>query len=285
MKRLALSSLTALALVACQDATQPLDTLEEPVFGIATPPSHLVSWWPGDRHANDIVGQNHGTLQNGATFALGMVEQAFSFDGANDYVQITNAPNLTPGSITVDAWIKPDRVDQFHRIVSKGQAMYDLFIGPAGLLRCILNPQSLGFPCCGADVPIGAVTIPPRVWSHVACTWDAATGQGRVHLNGQQAGGTLDLADNNPLRPTSGDLFIGRAWFGSLSFFDGLIDEVEIFNRALSAAEIQAIFDAGRAGKRKPQVCVSHKGRTLRIAALALQSHLAHGDVQVACPS
>lgn len=42
------------------------------------------------------------------------------------------------------------------------------------------------------------------------------------------------------------------AIFGSRSFFDGLIDEVEIFNRALSAAEIRAIYDAGSAGKIKP---------------------------------
>ena len=51
------------------------------------PPAGLVSWWPGEGNANDIVGSNHGTLQNGATFAAGMVGQAFSFDGIDDYVR------------------------------------------------------------------------------------------------------------------------------------------------------------------------------------------------------
>ena len=46
-----------------------------------SPPAGLVSWWPGDGNANDIVGDNHGTLENGATFATGKVNQAFSFDG------------------------------------------------------------------------------------------------------------------------------------------------------------------------------------------------------------
>lgn len=50
----------------------------------------MVSWWPGDGNANDIIGGNHGTLQNGANFASGMVGQAFSFSG------ITLDPNTDP---------------------------------------------------------------------------------------------------------------------------------------------------------------------------------------------
>src|SRR5205085_562953 len=70
------------------------------------PPPNMVSWWPGDGNATDIQGGNNGTLQNGATFAPGMVGQAFSFDGVNDFV---NAPstaslNLTT-AVTVDAWV------------------------------------------------------------------------------------------------------------------------------------------------------------------------------------
>jgi hypothetical protein len=54
------------------------------------PPAGLVSWWPGDGNANDIQDGNHGTLQNGVTFAPGMVGQAFSFDGVDDYVDLGN---------------------------------------------------------------------------------------------------------------------------------------------------------------------------------------------------
>ena len=50
------------------------------------PPVDLVSWWPGDGNADDIIGNNHGTLVNGATFAAGKVGKAFSLDGDNDYV-------------------------------------------------------------------------------------------------------------------------------------------------------------------------------------------------------
>ena len=72
------------------------------------PPANMVSWWPGDENANDIQGNNNGTLQNGATFAAGKVGQAFSFDGVDDFVEVPNAPDLNPtNQITIDAWYKP----------------------------------------------------------------------------------------------------------------------------------------------------------------------------------
>jgi hypothetical protein len=74
------------------------------------PPPNMISWWPGDGNANDIQGSNNGTLLNGATFAPGMVDQAFSFAGADDEISIahTSALNFGPNdSFTVDAWLKP----------------------------------------------------------------------------------------------------------------------------------------------------------------------------------
>ena len=52
-----------------------------------SPPSNLVSWWPGDGSGDDISGSNNGTLLNGAAFSSGMVDQAFSFDGVDDAVR------------------------------------------------------------------------------------------------------------------------------------------------------------------------------------------------------
>src|SRR5262249_49576875 len=69
------------------------------------PPSGLVSWWPGDGNANDIVGTNNGTLQGGATFAAGEVGQAFSLNGVNNFVSVPNSDTLNPtGPFGVDLW-------------------------------------------------------------------------------------------------------------------------------------------------------------------------------------
>ncbi len=70
------------------------------------PPSGLITWWPGDGNANDIVAGNNGILQNGAGFAGGRVAQAFAFDGLDDHVRVPHTPLLNPpGSFTIDAWI------------------------------------------------------------------------------------------------------------------------------------------------------------------------------------
>src|SRR4030095_2385121 len=73
----------------------------------APPPPNMVSWWPGAGNANHIKDGNNGTLQNGATFATGMVDQAFLLDGIDDFVDVGNAPNLqvSPSEFTVDAWV------------------------------------------------------------------------------------------------------------------------------------------------------------------------------------
>src|SRR5438128_1336972 len=73
------------------------------------PPAGMVGWWPGDGDANDIHGGHHGTLQNGATFAPGMVGQSFSLDGVDDYVSIDHDESLDGFTgATIDAWIKAE---------------------------------------------------------------------------------------------------------------------------------------------------------------------------------
>src|SRR5690349_4825346 len=68
-------------------------------------PTNLVSWWPAEGTANDSVGNNNGTLQNGAGFAPGIVGQAFTFNGTNQWVDVTNSPALNPtNSFTIEGW-------------------------------------------------------------------------------------------------------------------------------------------------------------------------------------
>jgi hypothetical protein len=122
-------------------------TFSESASQCVTPPSGLVSWWPGENNANDIQSSNHGALQNGATFAAGKVGQAFSLDGVDDYVEVPDSPSLTPpsSSITLEAWVKPDAVNGDYVIMSKynsnnpsvnGVSWYlglDTIIGPGHL--------------------------------------------------------------------------------------------------------------------------------------------------------
>ena len=220
------------------------------------PPPGLVSWWPGNGNANDIADSNNGTLQNGATFVPGQVSQAFSFDGVDDFVRVANSPALEPSTITVDAWVKSTAPGTFRYILSKGASgclasSYALYTGDSGgLFFYVFN--GIDFPTLSPDAGIG---IWDGNWHHVAGTFDGSTV--RLYVDGSEVGtGTTPVPSISiayGLSPTN-DLFLGR-FNGTcppeLSFlsFRGDVDEVEIYNRALSATEIRAIFNAGSAGK------------------------------------
>jgi hypothetical protein len=217
------------------------------------PPPNMISWWPGDGNANDIQGSNNGTLMNGATFAPGLVGQAFSFDGINQYVDIANAAGLNPTTaLTFDAWVNPQALANADNTViaksseSVGQRSYGMWITNDG--RVHVEPSSLGTSM--ADTPPGVV--PLNTWTHVAGVITAGVGF-NIYVNGVEqsltTAGPLPalLATTVPVMIGDSDL-VTRDWL-----FTGLIDEVEIFNRALSQAEIQAIVNAGSFGKCKGQ--------------------------------
>ena len=87
------------------------------------PPAGMVSWWPGDGNANDIMDGNHGTLSGDATFAQGMVGEAFSFDGTGDFVQVPASANLNiTGNVTVDLWARRTMFDSSQEMVGKSRS-------------------------------------------------------------------------------------------------------------------------------------------------------------------
>lgn len=228
------------------------------------PPTGLVSWWDGDGNANDIWDGNDGTLQNGATFAAGMVGQAFSFDGVDDEVEIPDNDTLdiSTHDLTYSLWVRPSTpTGTYQTVLAKGETIgnfeYILYYEPAW-------PTSItdAFRCIWwntADVDYLMVTssqnYPENQWHHVTCVLDNANNEVRLFINGILEGidtttsGTAVTGNSEPL-------MIGRR--GTTIPFAGIVDELMIFDRALTASEIQAIFNAGSAGMCKPEpVCVA----------------------------
>ena len=82
--------------------------------GFASPPSGLVSWWPGEGNANDIVSGNNGVLMNGMSFTNGEVGMAFNLNGINNYLLINpTTSNLDVGrgaDSHFEGWFKPTTV-------------------------------------------------------------------------------------------------------------------------------------------------------------------------------
>jgi CSLREA domain-containing protein len=203
------------------------------------PPGGMVSWYSAEGNANDISGPNNGTFNGTPAYATGKVGQAFSFDGTQaNYVSVPANSNLQLTQLTVDAWIYPTTTTGVQYFLDKGDN------GGENYLLALTSDHKLEF-----DFNIGGhhaldstAPIPANVWSHVTGTYDGAIL--KLYINGS-LDGTLAATVG---APSGGQrLTIGVRSDGS-SPFQGLVDEVEIFDHALSPAEVAAIADAGDAG-------------------------------------
>jgi hypothetical protein len=217
-------------------------------------PSGLVGWWPGEGNANDIVGMNNGLLEN-VTFTSGVVGQAFACDpnnfpyGTYTGIQIPDQQAyVLTNSLSIEGWIRPrgDGYCIFWRGDNRpGLDPYVLSMQGNNNLRFYIEDESGNSAFVGTNINYNQ-------WYHVAATWDGESGIMKLYINGQLASQTVTA-----VRPF-GDLIpedspgvgIGNLNDGQNNFpFTGDIDEISLYNRALSAAEIQAIYNAGSAGK------------------------------------
>ena len=213
------------------------------------PPAGLVSWWPGDDNAGDIAGSNPGTLINEATFAAGWVDQAFLLDGVEDYVEIPDSGDLDgsgfPG-LTIEAWINPVSVQGPRVILSKYNSSlsgvpYYLSLRD-GALQQFVGQDSPNFPWTRSNSAVVSV----GVFTHVAGSWDGSSI--KIYVDGKEVPGTLTIQGSfpttmldNAVRANIGS-FEANAQGDRFGYFEGLIDEVKIYNRALSATEIRDVF-------------------------------------------
>lgn len=219
-------------------------------------PEGLVSWWPGDGNWQDAIGGNHGQGRSDTGFAPGLVGLALALDGRDDHIDIPDADSLDfdgrTQSFTLEAQIFRKAAGIPHVIFDKTSTGppfvgYRLLIANDRVTFRVDGPDNLKFSC-GSDA--GAV-VTANAWHHVVGQFDAASTpqQVRVYLNGVlQASCPYSGSGQfgNAVAPR-----IGAFTSASGGFFGGLIDELALYRRALSAAEIAALSDACSAGKCK----------------------------------
>jgi hypothetical protein len=211
-------------------------------------PAGAVGYWRAEGNAQDSVGGNNGTLQGGATFAAGEVGQAFRFNGTTGYVSVPDAPSLDlTAAVTLEAWINPASLafpSNFGTVVAKSNypnRNYGLWVFRDGSLH-LSYVNSSGVNVAFNSAP-GLIHV--GVFTHVAGVIDTAAGVMQIYVNGQLV---ASQATAGPMVPNTDPLTIGAADAGPTNFFNGLIDEVGVFNRALSAAEIQDLYFTGLPG-------------------------------------
>jgi len=215
-------------------------------------PSGLVAWWRAEGNADDATGSNAGQLLFGATFAPGRVGQAFSFDGISSRVSVPDAEvfKLTD-SLSFEGWIRAASLAPgiifFRGDNRPGLDPYAMALGTSGHLHWGINNERNEF--AAVDAP---ELLPTEVWTHVAAVLNGATGELALYVNGLLVSQTnTTIRPLRDLDPQSGPAVgIGNHGGTFHNFpFHGLVDEWALYSRALSSAEILAIYHAGAAGK------------------------------------
>lgn len=210
------------------------------------PPNGLVSWWPGEGDTVDVVAGNNGTVAGSADFDEGMVGQAFSLGGSP--LTLSSQPPLADG-FTIELWVNFESgpfFSNFQSIFNNNQ----VFLRKEGAQYSHRLTVFVTLANGSVEPRANAITIPrAETWTHLAGTWNGAAL--RLYVNGQLEGisprpGSLT---GEAVRPQFG---MGEQTYLPAHPFLGRLDEVSIYERALQPHEIQAIYEAGEAGKCAP---------------------------------
>jgi hypothetical protein len=228
----------------------------------APPPEGIIGWWPGDGNYQDIVGNHDGIPNGDLAFATGKVGQAVNYFGTNSFVELSNTADLNLSQFTVETWVFVGPPSQSNRldyglgmycmgaIVTKGFPLVgnfylaEYYFTNAGNVSYEFWLRVFGDGVSDANAKLSNVT---PAFYHIAATFDGHVA--RLYVNGELAGTGERLSGAQsswfPIRIGASDPS-PSGWHDS---YWERIDETALYNRALKAYEIAAIYAAGAAGK------------------------------------
>ena len=202
--------------------------------GYILAPAGMVNWWPAEGNVEDIFGGNHGTPQNGCSYVPGKVGMAFHFDGLTSHLNLGLASLQPPWTFCV--WVNRQDAPGTGAALT-GDGTYEL------KLEQYNRTRKVGITKIGTGDYVFNYIAPAGTWVHLTFV---GTGTGTALY----ANGVLQdtLANIIPL-PIA---YLGAGYVRSsarfVDFMLGSMDEVAVFNRALSDSEINAIYCADSAG-------------------------------------
>jgi hypothetical protein len=233
------------------------------IFGLATitnaqvpsyvPTNGLVGWWPFSGNANDESGNNYNGTVNGATLTtdrFGNVNSAYSFNGSSDYIQFADATalRLSGTDYTISVWFNETYLvnTEHQAIISKRNP----YTPPANLDGWLLYIDVLTSPMGKVGiVPAGypntcAYTANPITlnnWVNIVEVYHSGTQIVETYMNGVLNNTTTGVS--SPNNTTTLPLYIGSDKESNSYFFNGKIDDIGIWNRALTYQEITDLYN------------------------------------------
>lgn len=201
-------------------------------------PAELVSWWRGEGDATDALAQHDGIPSSGVKFVSGKVGQAVCFDGVSGKIELGSWFNLQ--TFTMAMWLRPaaaqvtyaDIIDNNHRYGINWVVQQD---------GTNLNRYSWG----SSDSDLIFFDLAPNVWQQLVIARDSVNTT-CVYTNGKLAG---SATWTSPIAYDGNQSLRLGAWGGGGRNWNGQMDEIDIYARALTPTEIQALYQADSAGK------------------------------------
>lgn len=222
---------------------------------IALKPAKPIAHWPGDGNARDTVSKNHGIIVGNVRFLKGLFSKAFSFDGNHSFVAVPSSPALPlQDKLTIEFWMKasPDNaMNSFQGLVASDFFGVEISNGYGGTMGVNFYTSSdAGASWNGiSNANGGGAVVSAGSWHHIGGVYDGTKTQ--LYIDGQPWGNPTPCSGNISAMLPGSYLSIGgedgRTFCGCTDrYFKGLIDEVKIFNRAVSDLEIESEFNQGQ---------------------------------------
>lgn len=250
-RRTPLTTLEIAALILCFAASSP--PARAATSTCLAPPSGLVSWWPGDANNDDIAGPNNPNAATGVSLVPAEVLDGFSL-GTNGYLQVPPSSSLANQNFTWAFWVKPMGPGPNNDSYGSALVIQDIDGSDisVGLYWTAVNNKFIFvFGNISSEMFTSTDSFPAGSFYHVAGTYDGSVF--RLYVNGMAEGSfseakTIGYSTNPWSIASSGQIGISVDYPRTLN---GVIDEVQAFNRALTQSELQSIYNAGSAGECK----------------------------------
>ncbi len=206
--------------------------------------------------AYDARGNHDGQVIGGSAWSLGQVIGALEMDGHDDYINVFSHDDFkVTEALTISAWVRPDSFNSgsdVNVIMRKGEG------NPNNWQFAIKDGRPTLFLDTYDDYGIkGNTTLSAGQWYHLAATWDGRTA--RLFVNGQPDNGH-GATHHAPIGTDDRPIYIGgRSGAAGYDRFDGRIDDVRFYNRAISAAEVKVMYEEGIAESDEPRLVALYR--------------------------
>ena len=202
----------------------------------------LLAHWKLDNDPNDSSNGFDGVLMGDPVFTTGKINQALTFDGSNDYVEIPEGFNDFQSGLTISLWARPTAAGSAARFIDfgRGEADENIFFSRTG------TTNTLEYDVYHMNVPGGTVEAEDALtldeWQMFVVVHDPVTTIATIYKNGVEVASGGVAIPNNIVRTSN---FIGESNWDADDLYAGQMDDIRIYNYPIEEDEIAALYAAG----------------------------------------